>query len=405
MNYFAYKAVDVTGAQREGFLEADEVSTVYSNLAERGLYIVSIRKSSRFMADLRRGYRARRIKRSDIIELANNLSVMLAAGIPLLTALQDITTTIEDNFFESIITDLKRNIESGTSFSDALALHRGVFPDIFIRLVRIGEETGRLDRSLSDIAAHLQKMEDLSESIKRAMIYPAFAIVTTTGALIFWLAYVLPKILGAFRDMKVELPLVTRMLMVVSDFMQTFWYLVLAAPFLVYAAVKLMQRNPAIKYHIDRLTLCLPVVKLVVYNKLLALFSEQMRILITAGITIDRCLGILGDVIDSEVFRRAIVATKEDVTFGNRISDSLRRHPVFPPLLLRMVDIGESTGNLEDQFTFLSTYYMKRLDDVSERIGKLVEPIVITVIGLLFAVIIIGLLLPIYDLIGKVGKG
>ncbi len=405
MNYFAYKAVDATGAQREGFLEADEVSTVYSNLAERGLYIVSIRKSSRFMADLRRWYRARRIKRPDIIELANNLSVMLAAGIPLLTALQDITTTIEDDFFESVITDLKRNIESGTSFSDALALHRGIFPDIFIRLVRIGEETGRLDRSLSDIAAHLQKMEDLSESIKRAMIYPAFAIVTTTGALVFWLAYVLPKILSTFRDMKVELPLVTRMLMVVSDFMQTFWYLVLVAPFFVYAVVKLMQRNPATKYSIDRLALRLPVVKLVVYNKLLALFSEQMRILITAGITIDRCFGILGDVIGSEVFRRAIVATKEDVTFGNRISDSLRRHPVFPPLLLRMVDIGESTGNLEDQFTFLSTYYMKKLDDVSERIGKLVEPIVITVIGLLFAVIIIGLLLPIYDLIAKVGKG
>ncbi len=153
-------------------------------LSVRGLYVVTITESSRLASEIRRGFRARRIKRSDIIELANNLSVMLAAGVPLLTALGDIISTKEDAFFQHIVTEIKHAIEGGASFSDAVALHRDVFPVIFVRLVRIGEETGRLDRSLKDIADHLQKMEDLSQSIKRAMIYPAFAIVTTMGALI-----------------------------------------------------------------------------------------------------------------------------------------------------------------------------------------------------------------------------
>jgi len=404
MSFFAYKALDETGKESRGALEAADAAAVYGMLSDRGLYVVSITESSRLAAGIRRGFRARRIKRSDIIELANNLSVMLAAGVPLLTALGDIISTLENAFFQHIITEIKLAIEGGASFSDAVALHRDVFPDIFVRLVRIGEETGRLDRSLKDIADHLQKMEELSQSIKRAMIYPAFAIVTTMGALIFWLAYVLPKILKVFIEMKVQLPFMTRVLIVVSNVMQDFWFLFLLLPVLLFAAVKLLKQYPATCYWVDAAKLRVPVVKLVVINKLLALFSEQLRILITAGITIDRALGIIADVIGNDVFRRALVSVKEDVSFGSPIADSLRKHPVFPPLVLRMVDIGESTGNLDGQFTFLSQYYIRKLDDVSDRIGKLVEPIVITIIGLLFAIIVIGLMFPIYELVSKMGK-
>lgn len=404
MSFFAYKALDDTGKESKGFLEAADAAAVYGMLSDRGLYVVTITESSRLASEIRRGFRARRIKRSDIIELANNLSVMLAAGVPLLTALGDIISTIEDAFFQHIVTEIKHAIEGGASFSDAVALHRDVFPDVFVRLVRIGEETGRLDRSLKDIADHLQKMEDLSQSIKRAMIYPAFAIVTTMGALIFWLAYVLPKILKVFIEMKVQLPFMTRVLIVVSNVMQDFWFLFLLLPVILFVVVKLMKQNPRTRYYVDAAKLRIPVVKLVVVNKLLALFSEQLRILITAGITIDRALDIIADVIGNDVFRRALISVKEDVSFGSPIADSLRKHPVFPPLVLRMVDIGESTGNLDGQFTFLSQYYIRKLDDVSDRIGKLVEPIVITIIGLLFAIIVIGLMFPIYELVSKMGK-
>ncbi len=404
MSFFSYKALDNTGKESQGFLEAADAAAVYGMLSDRGLYVITITESSRLAAEIRRGFRARRIKRSDIIELSNNLSVMLAAGVPLLTALGDIISTIEDAFFQHIVTETKHAIEGGASFSDAVALHRDVFPDIFVRLVRIGEETGRLDRSLKDIADHLQKMEDLSQSIKRAMIYPAFAIVTTMGALIFWLAYVLPKILKVFIEMKVQLPFMTRVLIVVSNVMQDFWVLFLLLPVILFAAVKLLKQNPRTRYYVDAAKLRIPVVKLVVVNKLLALFSEQLRILITAGITIDRALDIIADVIGNDVFRRALISVKEDVSFGSPIADSLRKHPVFPPLVLRMVDIGESTGNLDGQFTFLSQYYIRKLNDVSDRIGKLVEPIVITIIGLLFAIIVIGLMFPIYELVSKMGK-
>ncbi|MBZ0155957.1 MAG: type II secretion system F family protein [Alphaproteobacteria bacterium] len=404
MSYFAYKAVDPEGVQIRGVEEGEDVDAVYESLAARGLYILSVKRASRILVDLGRSLKARRVKRPDIIEFANNLAVMLKAGLPLLTALGDIADTTGNKYLKSALFGTKRMVEMGMSFSEAVYLHREIFPDIFTRLVKVGEETGQLGRSLSDVAEHLQKMEDLAQAIKRALMYPVFAIVTTMGAMLFWLAYVLPKIMNTMKEMGVKLPLITRMLLKVSAFTQSYWYLIPLFPVAALVIVKLVQRNQGACYYIDMIKIKMPIVKLVVYNKLLALFSEQLRILIVAGLTIDRCLEIVGDVIGNEVFKRAIAGVHVSISAGNRIGESLKEHPVFPPLLVRMVDTGEASGNLDEQFAFLSGHYLKKLDDISEKMGKMVEPIVMAVVGALFALIMIGLMLPLYDLISTVGR-
>jgi type II secretory pathway component PulF len=165
-----------------------------------------------------------------------------------------------------------------------------------------------------------------------------------------------------------------------------------------------MKRKESTRYYLDSLKLKLPVVKLVVLNKLLALFSEQSRILIVAGITVDRSLSIIADVIGNEVFRRAILATKDSISFGSGISEALREHRIFPILVVRMIDIGEKSGSLDEQFAFLSNYYIAKLDDISEKMGKLIEPLVIVVVGIIVIFIILGLMLPIYELVSTFGK-
>lgn len=404
MNYFSYKALDADGAVVKGVAEGEDISAVYGELASKGFYILNLKRASSAAAYLRSVLLSRKLQRKDVIEFANNLSVMLRAGVPLLSALGDIIATTENKKLNSIISDIKRGTEMGLRFSDAVEAHKNVFPDIFVRLIRVGEETGRLERSLLDVADHLQKMEDLASAIKRALIYPAFAIVTTMGALIFWLAYVLPKIMKTLTEMGVKLPLVTRILLHVSAFTQAYWYLIPLVPVAVFAIFQILKQKESTRYYVDRLKLAFPIVKLVVYNKLLALFSEQLRILIVAGLTINRALDIIADVMGNTVFKRAILRTNEVIAAGSRISDAMREHPVFPPLLIRMVDIGETSGNLDEQFSFLSELYIKKLDDISEKMGKMIEPIVIAVVGGLFAVIIIGLMLPLYDLISQFGK-
>ena len=404
MNYYFYKAVNVDGSLIDGIVEAEDQAAAYDDLVAKSLRVLVVKKASRMAARLRQHFVSRRVKRVDIIECVRNLSVMLTAGIPLLSALEDSIEATENKSLKSALSDAKKEIELGLNFSDALSRQKGIFPDILIRLVKVGESTGRLDKSLTDVADHLQRIEDLSQAIKRSLFYPVFAIVTTTGAMIFWFVYVLPKIMNVIQEMGVELPFITRALMAVSNAISTYWYVIVGIVIASIIAIQVMRTREKTRYYYDYMLLKLPIVKLIVYNKLLVLFTEQMRILIVAGLTIDRTLDIVAGVIDNLVFRRAIVAVRENVLLGSRISDTLKDHKIFPPMVTRMVNAGEKSGNLDTQFAFLSGYYIKRLDDVSSKLGKMIEPILLSIVGLVFILILMAVLLPVYELVSKVGK-
>lgn len=402
MAFYSYTAVNSDGTLIKGAMEGSDIETVRDTIASFGLYIITLKRLSHYNSYIRKLVLTRSVRRTEIVEFARNLSVMLKAGIPILKALSDIADGLENKHLQQTIHSMRRKIEFGSSFSEAAACFN-VFPDIFIRLSRVGEETGNLERSFTDVATHLEKMEDLSSSIKRALIYPAFAIVSTMGALLFWLVYVLPKVMEIFRNMGLALPLPTRILLHMSDFCRSYWYLLLITPMALLIFIKLLRRKEKIRCYMDLLTIRLPVIKHITYNRLLALFTEQIRILTVAGITIDRSLETISDVISNEAFRNSIGRIREEIALGSRISDAIGKEKVFPTLVTRMIEVGESSGNLDKQFAHLSEHYLKKLDDVSQKIGTMIEPIVIGVIGSLFALIIMGLLLPIYDLVAKIG--
>jgi len=405
MPFFSYKAVDASGAVVKGMVEDSDMDVAQSSIALTGLHVLSIRRSGLLTDLYLRHLKVSGVKTKDIIEFASNLSVMLRAGLPLITSIMDIAETTDNKRFKTRLLDIKRSIELGTGFSAALTQHQEVFPEIFINLIAIGEETGRLDESLSDVAVHLQRMEDLRTAIIRALMYPTFALLGTTGALLFWLIYVLPKMSQLFLSMDIELPLITQFLIMASDFSRENWHLFFVVPAAILVIIKILTHYETTKYYVDALKLRLPVIKLILHNKLLALFSEQLRILLSAGVTIDRAFDIMIKVMNHAVFRKALLETKESILLGGRISESLKRHQaLFPNLVFRMVSIGESTGNLTEQLNYLSEYFLKKLDDISQKLGKLIEPIVILVIGGIFVVIILGLLSPIYDLVSGINK-
>lgn len=405
MNLYAYQAVDASGRTTKGTVEAESAEEASAGLTSRGMYILNISQRSDFSAKLGSLLGRRRVNLEEVIDLANNLSVMVGAGIPLLTSLGDISSAVTNQALQAVLSEIKQSVEQGSSFSDALEPHDKIFPDVFRRLVRVGEETGRFEKSLADVAEHLQRMDNLSGAIKRALIYPAFAIVTTMGALAFWMIYVLPKIIVTLQGLGVKLPLLTRILIVASNLSQRFWYLGIVLPILVLVCINLMKKTERGLYLVDLLKLKFPIYKLIEYNRLLALFAEQSRILIISGLTVDRTLGIVSEVMGNVVFSRSISTIREEITYGSTIADSIKRQNIFPTLMVRMIGVGESSGTLDNQFGFLASHYLKKLDDVSDKLGKIIEPLVITVVGVLFAVIISGLLLPIYDLVSKVGKG
>lgn len=404
MPYFSYTALDNDGGVIKGRVRNNDMGLACDHIESSGLHLVKIRQLSILSEYFLNQGRRRGVKRNEIIEFAGNLAVMAKAGLPLNTSIRDIAETIDNKIFRTRLKEVSDSIELGSSFSEALTQHRDIFPDIFLNLSSVGEETGRLDVSLSDVAVHLQRMEDLKSAIIRALMYPAFAFIGTIGALLFWLIYVLPKITELFTNMSLTIPPLTRALMAASDFSVDYWYIYLIIPASIYASLKLLSKHEKTKYYLDAAMLKMPVVKLITYNKMVALFSEQLRILFAAGVKIDRSLDIMKGVVNNIVFKRAITEIKEDILLGNSLTEALQKHDaLFPGMVLRMLSIGETTGNIGEQLEYLSDHYLKKLDDISEKMGKLIEPIIIVIIGGIFLVIILGLIGPIYDLIGGVG--
>ncbi|MCX5810972.1 MAG: type II secretion system F family protein [Proteobacteria bacterium] len=401
MGMFNYKGIDINGSMISGYIEAINIDDARNNLISKGLSILSIKKTISLLSGFNIGSLSGRVKRRDIIEFARNTGMILKAGIPILDALEDVGQTTEKKALKSAMQDIKERVISGSTLSDALNANARIFPDILIRMVKIGEETGRVERSLMDIAEHLQRIEDLAETVKRALMYPIFVLVTTGGALLFWIIYVMPKLLSVIKEMGEKLPLITRIMLFMSNFVQSKWYILPLIPIAVIAGIKLVKRKENGRYYLDLLIMKLPIVKLFIYNKYLASFAEQMKIMVVAGITIDRSLIIVSNSVGSEVFRRAIVSIKEKISTGSRISDAIKEHSIFPKMVVRMIDVGESSGNLGDQFAFLSNFYFKKLDDVSEKLGKMIEPVMMTIVGIIFAFMIMAILLPIYDLVSK----
>ncbi len=405
MPLFSYKAIDENGEIVKGIVEGEDTSMAYEDIASSGLHILKIQKSIGLSDMYLKQARGWGIKTKDVIEFASNVAVMLKAGLPLITAISDIAESLDNKRFQTRLLEIKRSVELGSGFSGALARHEDIFPEIFINLVSVGEETGRLEQSLSDIAMHLQRMEDLKDAIIRALMYPSFALLGTMGALLFWLVYVLPKMSGLFTSMSVEIPPLTRALMSASAFSSANWHLFFIVPAIIYGITLVLSKKDKTRYYLDALKLKLPIVKLILHNKLLAVFSEQLRILLAAGVTIDRSFDIMINVIDNAVYKKALSETKEEILLGSRVSDAVKNQSeLFPTIVFRMLSIGESTGNLPEQLNYLSEYFINKLDDLSLKMGKMIEPIIILVIGGLFMVIIMGLLAPIYDLIGAVGS-
>ena len=401
MSMFSYKAIDINGLMINGNVDAESIDDARSNLMSGGLSVISLRKARKLLSALNAGSSPGRVKRRDIVELVRNMGMTLKAGITILDALEDVGETADNKALKIAIYDIRDRITSGSTMSEAFNAHSRIFPDILIRMIRIGEETGRVELSLLDVADHLQRIEDLADMVKRALMYPVFVLFTTGGALLFWLIYVMPKLLTVIKEMGVKLPLITRLMFIVSDVFQKSWYVFPVAAAALIVGLKVAKRKEGLRYYLDMVKLKTPIVKLFVHNKYLASFAEQMKIMTSAGITIDRSLVIVSNSVGSEVFRRAIMSVKERISAGGRISEAIKEHSIFPRMVVRMVDVGEVSGNLGDQFAFLSSFYFKKLDDVTEKLGKMIEPIMMTIVGVIFALMIMGILLPVYDLVSK----
>ena len=411
MAYFRYKLIEPTGKITSGMVNLpyeDETSASFHLERDEGtlVYVKKIGSTASYLIEKLTSLTRRKLTRTLQAEFLSNMAMMMRSGMTLTTAMEEAASGIEVGGFMHDISYMILRIEGGATFSEVAERYNYIFPATITHLLRMGEETGKLDQMLMDAAEHLRRIDSIISDTKQALLYPSMVFIALGAGIVFWFYYVVPKIVGLFEEMDVTLPAITRFLLQISLFVQHYivlLLLILSAAVILFSVA--YQRNRKVRWAVDSILLRLPVTGTIISASNLAFISEYFSLLLNAGIDIVNTITILRDSIRNEVYRQKLGVVLNGLRRSESIADSFRNAVVFPSFVVRMINVGELSGTLDTQLAHIASNYRNKLSVLVATIGKLIEPVVLVVAGVIFAIILIGLFLPIYDMLGRISIG
>lgn len=399
MAVFAYKSIDTLGKRVDGRLEAVNLVDLEMRLKRIGLDLINGQP-----ADLTRRslFGAGRITRQDLITFCFHLEQMVSTGLPLLEGLGELRDSVDSQRFREIIGTMIESIEGGKTLSQALEEHPAVFNEVFVSLTRAGERTGKLGEVLRRIADMLKWQDELAAHTKKIIMYPAFVGTVVAMAVGFLMVVLVPQLGGFLRNMGQEMPLQTRALIAVSTFIRDYWYLVLAVPVLVIASVMIgIRSSTSFAFAVDRYKLGIPYIGPILHKIILSRFASTFAMMYAAGITVLDAIRISEDIAGNQAVADALVRAGALISEGQNITSAFQSVGLFPPLVLRMLKIGESTGALDQSLINVSYFYNREVRESIDRVQALIEPTLTVILGAILGWVLLSVLGPIYDAIGK----
>ncbi len=389
------------GELSEGTIDAPSETVAVELLHNRGYVVLSLHgaKKDIFSSDIVQVFSRPNIK--DVVIFTRQLATLIDADMPLAEGLRTLAKQMEKPSFRKIISDISDSVEGGSSLSTALAEYPGLFSSFYIKLVRSGELSGKLHESLSYLAEYLERSEAITSKIRGALAYPAFVVFAMIVVTLIMVIYVLPQLLVILKESGVsELPLSTRMLIAVTDFINKFLYVIFAA--IIGGGIVLWRyaHTERGKQEIDRLKIQIPVFGKILKALYLARIAESLATLIKAGISILDAIKITSDLVDNSVYQGILLEAEENVRGGGSISGAFEKYHQVPPLLTSMIAIGERTGKLDFMLEHVSKFYRAESENSIQTLSQLLEPVLMLILGAGVAILVSSILLPIYNLVG-----
>ncbi len=408
MPRYAYRARDNAGQLQTGFIEAPQESTVASQLRERNLYIVAIKPAPEkrrelFWAKVGMGVALPRVKLKDLAVFCRQFATLIEAGIPILQALHILIRQAENKTLKETLVGVGEQLAAGRTLAESLKHYHQIFPNLFISMVEAGELGGVLDQALLRLADHFEKEHDIREKVKSAMTYPSMVICLALAALAALLTFVLPKFITMLTDMNVALPLPTKIVMAISKFLQHSWYFGLVGIIVSLLALRSFTRTARGSLVTDKLKLRLPLFGKLNQKVIISRFCRTLGTLLHAGVPILAALEVVKKTAGNQLVSNAVAKAEESVREGLSIAEPLERSGVFPPMVTRMIAIGEDTGTLDNLLERVAIFYDRDVNDLVSRLSSLLEPILMMIMGLVVGFIVISMLLPMLTLFSGAG--
>ncbi|MDR2105251.1 MAG: type II secretion system F family protein [Deferribacteraceae bacterium] len=397
--------IDEMGKSQIKTLEIANESQLQQYLDIMNLNVVKVEPVPGYMKYLDVRSLFGKIKTTQVIEILENLHVVVRSGLSMNTALLDLAKEADTPQIANILTDISYSIQLSSSLSAAMERHPKVFSSTVVGLIKIGEETGELESTLKDAAAYLKRIDNLRSKLKSAIVLPVFTLVMMAGAMAFWMIVVMPSLIDVFESFNMELPFLTRMIIASYYFMQANAVEVLAVAAVVIVAYIIAKKKIyAVQYKTDQTLLKIPVIGITLSYYNYAFVAEYTRLMVAAGLPLFQALGILSESLKNLVFKTGVMKARDLISSGRTFSSSIGELQMFTPLVVRMISVGEQTGSLEEQLTYVSKYYYDKVDYISENIAALIQPVLTVVLGLFLVIIMAGFLGPIGDMVGNIGK-
>ncbi|MBV1960990.1 MAG: type II secretion system F family protein [Immundisolibacteraceae bacterium] len=397
MPILKYSAIDDLGKRHRGSLNAANESDLEARLRSMNLSLLSYKEE-------RLGARAaaKGITRKDLINLCFHLEQLTRAGVPLLEGLDDIQQTTENRSLKIIIASIIADLEGGKLFSEALEAYPAVFDKVFITLVKAGETTGGLSDIFLELTRSIKWRDELISKTKQLLAYPVIVSVFMFGAIGFMFIYLVPQLTEFLINMGQTLPLQTRALIAISDFIVAWWWAMLGLPiFLIMTLLVSASQSRAVRYQLDKFKISAWVIGPILYKIALARISNTIAMMYAAGIPLLQAIRLNRDISNNLVLEQALDQVANDIAQGSQITAAFSKAEIFSPLVIRMLKIGETTGALDGSLANVSYFYDREVDEDVNRLQTMIEPALIAVMGLMLGFIIISVLGPIYDMIGK----
>ena len=398
MAAFEYKAVDKSGRSARGKLDAANEIDLELRLRKMGLDLITTRLLRSHSPTLASG----NITRQDLITFCFDLEQISRAGIPILEGLRDLRDGMENPRFREVLTSVIEDIEGGKTMSQALSAFPHVFNSVFISLVRAGEISGTLTEVFENLGGTLKWQDELISQTRRLLVYPALVFVVVLCVMLFLLLYLVPQVTSLMKTMGLVLPIQTRVLIWLSDITATFWPVLIVLPVIVAAGINFMVRtNPRARYLWDYAILRLPVTGVILQKIILARFANFFALMYRSGITILDAVKTSEDIVANRVIAEGLQRAGQQINAGESLPEAFANLGLFPPLVIRMLRVGESTGALDVALMNITYFYNRDVRESVDKALKLLEPMLTLVLGGMLALVLFSVLTPIYDIIGK----
>ena len=401
MPLYQFKAIAANGETIEGRESAESKSEIIKRLRDRQRYPLNIEevvekdiKDIRFFG---------KISIKHLAVFCRQFYTLLNSGITIVNALDILAQQTEHKQFKKVITELYEDVQKGFTFSEALEKHPDVFPYLMIHMVSAGEASGSLDAIMNRLSHHFEKEFKINNKIKNAMVYPTVLIVVAIGVLLFLLVVIMPTIVSFFDSSNVQLPLLTRIIIGISNFIRSYWYVILGIIFALMLLTRRAASTPDGQLMFDRWKFRFPIIKGLNRKIISARFTRTMSTLLSSGIPLLQALDNVAGAVGNKVVANGILSMKDEIRKGASLSTHVKNLGFFPPMVDNMIKIGEESGTLDDLLDKTANFYDEEVDNEITRLLTFIEPLMILFVGIIIAFIIISMYLPIFQLPSTLG--